>query len=626
MMDKLGSPKCSDFFSAAHNHHASIIEPLRRMNASVVSVFHTFRSSCAKRDEALVNFLKPMAHVFEDITARGRIVDSYIRALDLLQATGVLVGHVLLARFDNYFRRPLDELRLAWEKVNFAFRDHAWECCQYASDLFFFLPSLYHASLRSALNTSGSQRQHNAKQHRHHHGSGHYTFGALAAAIGAERISFMDDGKWTSMQDAPTVCEYAKDPVSVGILRYCTLDVCLPVLARCEQGVAVYGESVGLSMTDGFALRRFLDRKASIQLPAIGASSTSQSDSIQRSDAPPAIDGARSRVTVALVSASVHADGRVSHDAALDALEALVPSLGFAKIFTWRDAEVAKAVAASPVLAGVALQGQGHAHNRPHCAAFKPLLLLLAMEQLGEGDYVVWADASKYFNYSSTPQQRARLGALVDVRRAVRRLQASLGAAADVAHGAMACPADCERGVCNANRDNDKVSKATLLAFGDLITGAQGGSTIAEFLDEPHAMTTNLLLRNTEHGRRLMRDWLDMAVREPRGFCDSHPQDQTAWTILARARKLPLVDACSGFTVSMRQPIVPPNHTHEHSLLNAVGPRPSLGLLGRRRYRMNCHHYSKHLLVWLDALQRGHFRVLPPVVTAAIGRNLTCGA
>ena len=74
MMDKLGSPKCSDFFSAAHNHHASIIEPLRRMNASVVSVFHTFRSSCAKRDEALVNFLKPMAHVFEDITARGRIV------------------------------------------------------------------------------------------------------------------------------------------------------------------------------------------------------------------------------------------------------------------------------------------------------------------------------------------------------------------------------------------------------------------------------------------------------------------------------------------------------------------------------------------------------------------------
>ena len=53
--------------------------------------------------------------------------------------------------------------------------------------------------------------------------------------------------------------------------------------------------------------------------------------------------------------------------------------------------------------------------RRPLCAGFKALMLKRALESAGEGGYVFWADASRYFDYASRPVKKGI------ARRAVER-------------------------------------------------------------------------------------------------------------------------------------------------------------------------------------------------------------
>jgi hypothetical protein len=54
-----------------------------------------------------------------------------------------------------------------------------------------------------------------------------------------------------------------------------------------------------------------------------------------------------------------------------------------------------------------------HPYDRPYCGAFKSFVLYRALNQSAEGDYVLWADASKYHSMNLQG---------VDVRRAIEVL------------------------------------------------------------------------------------------------------------------------------------------------------------------------------------------------------------
>ena len=77
-------------------------------------MFHTYRSRrCPEQDQALLDFLQPVVHQFND-TSGGRIVDSYIAAIDLLKASGKTFDYVVLVRFEGLFRNAIDELDIRW--------------------------------------------------------------------------------------------------------------------------------------------------------------------------------------------------------------------------------------------------------------------------------------------------------------------------------------------------------------------------------------------------------------------------------------------------------------------------------------------------------------------------------
>ena len=120
-----------------------------------------------------------------------RIVDSYIRAIDLLLGSSAHdeADIVLMVRFEGSFRVNLDHMNIDWTLVNFAFRDSDdwWQASRLASDLFFVFPSWHLSDMRSALDQSGNTPQQWP-------GSAHFTWGILADSIGTGRLHFIDNG------------------------------------------------------------------------------------------------------------------------------------------------------------------------------------------------------------------------------------------------------------------------------------------------------------------------------------------------------------------------------------------------------------------------------------------------
>lgn len=208
---------------------------------------------------------------------------------------------------------------------------------------------------------------------------------------------------------------------------------------------------------------------------------------------------------------------------------------------------------------------------RPFCAAFKPIALLRAMMESSDGDYVMWADSSKYHvnqtvGRANVHEAIARLRGLVPSRellyrpgsRLLRRRAAAASSrwratpwfqsysssgwpsrALGSAFGMLTCsPLDCENDLYTWNQRKSAVNLATIQGFLDLIPNA------TSFLKQPHVLNTNILLENTPQNRLFVWDWLAMALAKPRPFCNSHVQDQAAFSILVLNRSLPLINPC----------------------------------------------------------------------------------
>ena len=243
--------------------------------------------------------------------------------------------------------------------------------------------------------------------------------------------------------------------------------------------------------------------------------------------------------------------------------------------------------------------GQALARNlsggRPFCDAFKPVALWRALMRSREGDYVMWADASRYVtNASLSSSVRDAMRMLRGERRRGRAPQSwkfsqrwtttswyrerrsprdgsDLGVGS--AYGMVHCPVlSCEKELALYNWRRAVISADTMLAYADLVGGDDapldaGGAAFAEdriknerpgryfqlrdaparlwhFLNRTHILASNLLLENTRANRLLVFDWLAMAAARPRGFCKSHTEDQAAFTMLAQNRSLPLLNPC----------------------------------------------------------------------------------
>ena len=99
------------------------------------------------------------------------------------------------------------------------------------------------------------------------------------------------------------------------------------------------------------------------------------------------------------------ASGR-NYEVSMSRLHHIAARVGFNRTVGWRRHDFLR----DPVVAqhseavhALDMMGNGstpHKARRPFCAAFKPLLLWRTMQQCSEGDFVMWMDASKYFDYS----------------------------------------------------------------------------------------------------------------------------------------------------------------------------------------------------------------------------------
>ena len=167
---------------------------------------------------------------------------------------------------------------------------------------------------------------------------------------------------------------------------------------------------------------------------------------------------------------------------------------------------------------------------RPYCAAFKPVALLAAMDASTEGDYVAWMDCSKIHSYKDIT---------INVLEGIRGIEARGISSALL----MGCAHDCLHHWCMTMNGEARLAPDTRRGFASLINAT--GLSRAAYDKAPMVLTSNMLFRVDAFNRGLLRAWRDMMHKDPRAFCCSHPQDQTAFSILALARKVPMVWSCS---------------------------------------------------------------------------------
>jgi len=253
---------CSDFLLRAElNHDAMLRQPLTATGWRLLTFFHTYRSGCADKDEALLARLRPVAHEFGD-SPLPKIVDSYLRVLGLIiewdkQRAGVAptelgmvslphhaVRTIVLCRFDAHYVWPASSLRLKWSKTNLAWRDvhESWEAERKASDLFIALPMAHAAPLARALRVSGAQAKH---------GPGHWLYRPLVAEIGEGAVHFIQNKTYSSSLVHLGMVQRRTDPKLFMLLdRSCeglALDACV---RNDSDGGRRKGVDIGRSRAD----------------------------------------------------------------------------------------------------------------------------------------------------------------------------------------------------------------------------------------------------------------------------------------------------------------------------------------------------------------------------------------
>ena len=163
--------------------------------------------------------------------------------------------------------------------------------------------------------------------------------------------------------------------------------------------------------------------------------------------------------------------------------------------------------------------------RRPLCAGFKALMLKRALESAGEGGYVFWADASRYFDYASRPVKKGI------ARRAVEALDG--GDALGFVAG------------CGAKKARAAPTLSHVFVEAPSLKALFPGVDAAR---APEINSAHMILRNTPRNRELAEAFLGglASAETARAVCRAAAhQDQALWSLLAAARGRGPLSICS---------------------------------------------------------------------------------
>ena len=152
---------------------------------------------------------------------------------------------------------------------------------------------------------------------------------------------------------------------------------------------------------------------------------------------------------------------------------------------------------------------------RPFCAAFKPVALLNAMISSDAGDYVMWMDCSKYFDYSRETESS------MNISGALKSLEASSSPSG--AYGTIGCATDCNQkcrtlsGTMTKPTGHNRLSDQTRDGFAAIAleAGPLSDDTYEHF---PMVRNSNMIFRVDKNNVAILEAWRDMARANPAAF------------------------------------------------------------------------------------------------------------
>ena len=200
------SEGCSVYFNDAQNISNALVGPLLGSGVDVLTFFHTMHH-CPKTDQKLVDMLRPVSWSFSDCKL-PRIIDSYLRVLDLVLAHDSRIDALVLSRFDVRYRESIGQIKIDWDKTNLAFPDGPayWAKENKVSDLFHVLPAKHFKAFRAALDISTRKSR----------SAGHWIYRPLVKMVGKAEVRFIDPKGRRSNVD-----QFDPDPPFLFIDRSC---------------------------------------------------------------------------------------------------------------------------------------------------------------------------------------------------------------------------------------------------------------------------------------------------------------------------------------------------------------------------------------------------------------------
>ena len=291
---------------------------------------------------------------------------------------------------------------------------------------------------------------------------------------------------------------------------------------------------------------------------------------------------------------------------------------GFDRVLNWDESALATFVsqwtAVAPHFGRISSMRARSTDPRrvAYCWLFKPLVLLAALVEADDGDYVGWFDASRHHG--------GYIGDLGEnVKAAIARIEADTPAPAPergateawraTAYGAVLgtgprdpartrvpkglvpgldhCDVDCDRSTFYAF---PAASWRSVFAFPDFLPTFNTEVDLCRFLRLPIRLGTNQLYRNSPEARLFVWDWIAMSILEMDAFCGEPLGDQLTLTILAFNRSLPYIDTCV--------------YVKDHDYAAFVNRPPE-------RVRA-CANMEKNVSHFLGALAAGSYEVIPP--------------
>jgi len=175
----------------------------------VKTYFHSYvDANCSQRDQRLLRELSPVRHEFSN-EYLPRIVDSFIKVLDLVLQDKSEIDAIVLTRFDLRYRAPITSFSVKWNATNVAHKDlrSKWEGREVTSDVFYVLPIGHVEPLIDALNQSANFENSG--------GAGHWISDPFVKRMGRSALNYIDPqiGSSTAAPSQSTSC--------VGISRVC---------------------------------------------------------------------------------------------------------------------------------------------------------------------------------------------------------------------------------------------------------------------------------------------------------------------------------------------------------------------------------------------------------------------